>query len=123
MRLQRNCVSENRGHVARKIFAVWPLGKVGRLRSRVMVLVVGPCWDWATVFLLGRRWVAPLIKGSIMSKVRSLDTKSADLVADFLARGGQITKCPPRRAHVQSSAGFNSRNDRSRQALGLPNDG
>lgn len=42
-----------------------------------------------------------------------------DMVAEFQARGGQVTKCAPKRARFQSGHGWNARNDRSRAELGL----
>lgn len=42
----------------------------------------------------------------------------SDLVADFLARGGQIKRVAPGKARQQSPQGWNRRNDEDRAALG-----
>lgn len=47
----------------------------------------------------------------MFSKARTLSPVDAALVADFFARGGQVTKCPTRRAHSQSPGAWAKRVD------------
>lgn len=54
----------------------------------------------------------------MFSKARTLDPVSKSLVDAFFAAGGQVTICPPRRAHQRSAGGWALVNDQSRQQLG-----
>lgn len=58
----------------------------------------------------------------MFSIARKLDTVSAGLVAEFFARGGQVTLCPSRRAHQRNDNGWNRLNDETRREGGLAHD-